>query len=149
MPAVRWSGLVAADPVTYTAQLGTESVSVTFDAAKMTGRWERALAAAMRAEDYDVVSDMVLDVFIAWDVVDDAGQPIPISRDLLLDLPNRALARLMEGMRTAANPVSEEGNGSAATSSTPDTASMVLPASPPNGQPTLPSPPLSTSQSQT
>jgi hypothetical protein len=143
------SSLLRPDPVTYTAQLGAESVTVTFDAAKMTGRWEREIAEAAKTGDDATVSDLILSIFIGWDVTDDAGQPMPISKELLLDLPGKALANLIEGMRTAANPASEEGNASGSTSSIPATGSISLPASPPNGQPTLSSPTPSASPSPT
>lgn len=147
MPSL--SSITRQDPVTYTAVMGAESVSVTFDASRMTGRWERELAAAQTASDSARVSDLILGIFIAWDVVDDAGQPVPLTADLLLDLPGKALANLIEGMMAAAFPASEEGNGSGSTSSTAATASISLPESPPNGQPTSLSPPLSTSPSPT
>jgi hypothetical protein len=147
MPAL--SSLTRPDPVTYTATMGQESVSVTFDAAKMTGRWEREVAQAVADEDAIKVSDLVLGCFIGWDVTDDAGSPLPISKDLLLDLPGKALISLLNGMRQAANPSSEEGNGSASTSFTPAPNSISSPVSPQNGQPPSPSLPLSTSPSPT
>lgn len=147
MPA--FSGIHQSDPVTYTARMGSESVNVTFDAARMTGRWEREVARAIREDDSDTIGDLIFGVFIAWDVTDDAGQPVPLTPEILLDLPGKALMNLMNGMRAAVAPASEEGNGSGSTSSTPDTASISLPVSPPNGLPTSPSPPLSASPSPT
>jgi hypothetical protein len=147
MPAL--SNITRADPVTYTAQLGSESVSVTFDAAKMTGRWEREIRAARKEEDVEKVGDLILAMFIQWDVTDDAGQPVPMSKEILLDLPAKALGNLIDGMTTAAFPSSEEGNGSGSTSSTAGTDSTNSQASLPNGQVTSPLPGLSASASQT
>jgi hypothetical protein len=124
------SSLTRPDPVTYTATLGPESVSLTFDAAKLTGRWEREIAAAAADKDFVTVSDLLLGVFIDWDVTDDAGDPVPISRDILLDLPGKALSNLIEGMGNAAAPSSEEGNGSSSTSSTAVTDSTSSPENP-------------------
>lgn len=145
----RLSAIVQPEPVTYTARLGPESVSVTFDAARMTFRWERALNAARVAEDRDAVSDLILGVFIGWDVVDDAGQPVPLTQELLLDLPAKAVANLIEGMTVAAFPASEEGNVSGDTSSTPGMGSISSPESLQNGLPISPSPTPSTLPSQT
>jgi hypothetical protein len=147
MPSL--SNITRADPVTYTAQLGPESVTVTFDAAKMTGRWEREIRAARDTEDVSAVGDLILGIFIDWDVTDDAGQPVPIAKEILLDLPAKALGNLIDGMTTAAFPSSEEGNGSGSTSSTADTDSTNSRVIPPNGQVTSPLPELSASASQT
>jgi hypothetical protein len=147
MPSL--SNITRADPVTYTAQLGPESVTVTFDAAKMTGRWEREIRAARDTEDVSAVGDLILGIFIDWDVTDDAGQPVPIAKEILLDLPAKALGNLIDGMTTAAFPSSEEGNGSGNISSTADTDSTNSRVIPPNGQVTSPLPELSASASQT
>jgi hypothetical protein len=147
MPSL--SNITRADPVTYTAQLGPESVSVTFDAAKMTGRWEREIATAADANDGERVSDLLFGVFIDWDVIDDNGQPVPISKEILLDLPGKALASLIEGMRESVLPASEEGNGSGSTSSTQGTLSSNSQASLQNGQLTSPSLPSSALPSPT
>jgi hypothetical protein len=147
MPAL--SNITRADPVTYTAQLGPESVSVTFDAAKMTGRWEREIRAARDTENVSKVGDLILGIFIDWDVTDDAGQPVPISKEILLDLPAKALGNLIDGMTTAAFPSSEEGNGSGSTSSTPDTLSSSSQENHQNGLAISSSPPSSTVPSLT
>jgi hypothetical protein len=143
------SSLTRPDPVTYTATLGPESVSLTFDAAKLTGRWEREISAAAAEKDFVTVSDLLLGVFIDWDVTDDEGRPVPISREILLDLPGKALGNLIEGMGDAATPASEEGNGSSNTSSTAVTDSTSSPENPPNGQVTSSSLPSSTVPSPT
>jgi hypothetical protein len=149
MPAPRFSAIYQSDPVSYTAALGPESVTLTFDAAKMTGRWERQLRAAQREDKSEEVSDLILSVFIGWDVVDDQGQPVALTHDLLLDLPSKAMVALIEGMIKAAYPASEEGNGSSSTSSTASTDSSNSPASPQNGLATSPSPSTSTVPSPT
>lgn len=149
MPAPKFAAIYQPDPVTYTAALGPESVSVTFDAAKMTGRWERELRAAQRDEDVDKVGDLILGVFIGWDVVDEAGVPVDLTMDLLLDLPAKALANLIDGMTAAAFPASEEGNGSGNTRSIPGTDFTSSPEPRPNGVPTSSSPTPSAVPSQT
>jgi hypothetical protein len=149
MPAPKFSAIYQSDPVSYTAALGPESVTLTFDAAKMTGRWERELRAAQREDDSEKVSDLILSVFIAWDVVDDNAQPVELTTDLLLDLPSKAMVALIEGMIKAAYPSSEEGNGSGSTSSTPDTPSSNSLENPQNGQATSSLLPSSTVPSPT
>jgi hypothetical protein len=149
MPAPRFSAIYQSDPVSYTASLGPEAVTLTFDSAKMTGRWERELRAAQREDDSEKVSDLILSVFVGWDVVDDVGQPVELTTDLLLDLPSKAMVALIEGMIRAAYPSSEEGNGSGSTSSTAAMDSSSLQESHQNGQATSSSLPSSTVPSPT
>lgn len=146
----RLSGIVQADPVTYTATLGSESVTIVFDAARMTGRWERDIRQAMDAEDVDAVADKLFSVFISWDVVDDSGAPVPIAREILLDLPGKALINLFRGMQEAGAPGEAEGNASSATTvAQPSPAPPSSPSTPLNGSATLPSPSVSASPSLT
>ena len=143
------SGIKRPDPVQYTVAMGSESVTVVFDSALMTGRWERDIERAAKAGDTETVASRLFGVFISWDVTDDNGQPVPISEEILLDLPSKALVKLFEGMREAAVPPSEEGNASSDTSPSPSIGSSPPPENPQNGQPTSSSPTVSASPSPT
>lgn len=145
----RWQGIVQPDPVSYTATLGSESVTVTFDNSKMTGLWERDVRHAIAADDADKVSELLFGVFISWDVVDDQGAPVPISTEVLLQLPGKALVAMFQGMQEAASPSSEEGNVSAITSSSPTDDSSSTQDSLLNGQSPSLSPTPSASPSPT
>ena len=124
-----------------------ESVTIIFDRSKMTGRWERALRKAVADDDAQQLLEAIAHVFISWDVTDEQGALVPVTSDLLLDLPGTALIALIEGMMQASAPTSEEGNDSSATSPSPSTGSTQTQASPQNGPQPSPSPELSTSAS--
>jgi hypothetical protein len=110
MPALK--GIFVADPCEFTARLGSESVTFVFDLAKMTLRRERDLKRSAAADNVDAMVKDLLDVLTSWDILDDAGQPVPLSADILLDLPAKALGNLIEGMSTAAQPSDAEGEAS-------------------------------------
>jgi hypothetical protein len=131
MPAL--SGITKADPVQYTARMGNESVTVVFDAARMTGRWERDIRQALDLSDVDTVAERLFSVFASWDVVDDAGNPVPMSSEILMDLPGKALRALFSGMQDAVAPSSEEGKALSDISSTPAPTSTSQQASLQNG----------------
>ncbi len=150
-------GVFAADPCEFTARLGSESVTFVFDLAKMTLRRERELKRSAEADNVDAMVKDLLEVLISWDVVDDAGQPVPLSADIMLDLPAKALGNLIEGMSTAAQPSSEEGKVSREPSSqappeVPSGSTPLLqenPQTPQNGEVTSDLPEHSASQSVT
>lgn len=106
------TGITQADPGEFTARLGGESVTVVFDNARMTGRWERDVKRAAENDDTEALFDVFSRVFISWDVVDEQGQPVPLTADLLLDMPARVITSLLDGMREAAVPGEAEGNAS-------------------------------------
>ena len=147
MPALR--GIFVADPCEFTASLGNESVTFVFDRAKMTLRRERDLKASANNDNVDAMVGDLLDILISWDVVDGAGQPVPLSADLMLDLPAKALGNLIEGMSNAAQPSSEEGNVSSEPSSTPPPTSLKPAETHQNGAATSPLPEPSASPSPT
>lgn len=115
MPAIK--GIFVADPCEFTATLGSESVTFVFDLSKMTLRRERDLKRSAESSNVDAMVADLLEVLISWDVLDETEQPVPISADLLLDLPAKALGNLIEGMSAAAQPSDAEGEASGALSS--------------------------------
>jgi hypothetical protein len=140
MPAL--SHLTRAKPTTATIDLGEgDAVTLTFDANKVTPRWMDE--AMQRVQDQDMLSlcKALGEVLSAWDVVDDAGAPVEIGPALsALSFP--VVNSLFECVCRSAAPTSEEGNGSATISSTPQSDSSSTPASPQNGPSpsTLPAP---------
>jgi hypothetical protein len=136
------SHLTRAKPTTATIDLGDgDTVSLTFDANRVTPRWMDE--AMQRVTDQDMLSlcKALSEVLSAWDVVDDNGSPVPIE-PALKDLSFPVVNSLFEAVCKSAAPSSEEGNGSATTSSTPPNVSSSMPASPQNGPSpsTLPAP---------
>jgi hypothetical protein len=146
----RLSSIQAPEPVEFTATLGTDSVTVTFDNAKLTGRWAREVRAAAEMEDMDTNVGNLAAILLSWDVTDDAGQLIPPSKEVLMDLPAKALAALSTSVQQAAAPSDAEGNASPASLAGPlsETSEPVSPSSP-NGSDTSPLPTPSASLSQT
>ena len=140
MPALR--GIFVADPCEFTAALGNESVTFVFDRAKMTLRRDRELKRSALSDNVDAIVKDLLDIHISWDVVDDAGQPVPLSADIMLDLPAKALGNLVEGMSNAAQPSDAEGEASRAPSPGPSPTSSAMQSTHQNGPApsTLPEP---------
>lgn len=121
----RLSGIYQPDVVEYSATLGSESVTVKFDQAKMNMREELEVAKARDEGNIERVIEGIVRLFVSWDVADDYGAPVPLTSELLFNLPSRAVISLFEGMREAATPPSEEGNASDDTSSIPAPDSTV------------------------
>src|SRR5438132_8388852 len=125
MPAYR--GIYVSDPVSFTASLGTESVTFVFDRSKQTLRRERDLRRAGEANDVDGLVKELMEILVSWDVVDEAGEPVPLSADILLDLPGPALGNLLELMGKAGQPADAEGEASSVPSLEPSTTSSATP----------------------
>jgi hypothetical protein len=140
MPSL--SGVIKPELIEYTVPLGSESATIIFDSSKVTMRWEHKVDQAQKEDDNIRRAEAFAEVFVSWDVVDDSGVVVPMTADLLLDLPAKVLNTLIKGMSSASVPSSEEGNGSATISSTPQSVSSLMPASPQNGPSpsTLPEP---------
>lgn len=140
MPAI--SGITRPDPVEFTATLGGESVTVVFDGAKLTSRWAQAVRNAEAAEDLDVIVGKLSEILISWDVTDEQGAEVPPSKDVLLDLPAKALGALTQRLQEAALPSDAEGNASSPSVSVQPSGSEETSESFPNGSDTssLPAP---------
>jgi hypothetical protein len=147
MPGPKLSGIYQPDLMEFTAELGSESVTVKFDRNKLTLREELEVEKAIEAGETQKVIEPILRLFHSWDVVDDNGAPVEMSQELLLSLPSRAIVSLFEGMQREATPSSEEGNGSSDTSSSASTSSTPTQASPQNGPAPSPLPAPLASQS--
>jgi hypothetical protein len=145
----RLSALTKQLPVSVTFAYEDESLTVVFDRNKITQNWARKVRQAIETESVDeAVYAATLEILIDWDVVDDEGNKIPPSMEILSQLPLAAFGRLSEAIGNASVPSSEEGNGSSEPSSVspPDqsTASTppqpVSPPTPQNGDAPSPSP---------
>lgn len=136
----RLDGIFSEDRCDFTVALGSESVTIVFDRSKLNLRRDAAMQRAVNEGDVEGMVTSLAEVLTGWDVVDEAGQPVALSAEILLDLPARALENLIKGIGEVATPSSEEGNGLGSTSSTPSVDSSSMPASLPNGQSPSPLP---------
>jgi hypothetical protein len=143
------SHLTRAKPTTATIDLGEgDTVTLTFDANKVTPRWMDE--AMQRVQDQDMLSlcKALTEVLSAWDVVDDAGAPVAIEL-ALKELSFPVVNSLFETVCKSAAPASEEGNGSATISSTEPNVSSSTQGSLQNGPSPSMLPEPSASQLQT
>jgi len=114
----RLSALTKQLPVSVTFAYEDESLTVVFDRNKITQNWARRIRQAIETESVDeAVFAATLEILIDWDVVDDDGNKIPPSMEILSQLPIAAFERLSEAIGNASVPSSEEGNGSSEPSS--------------------------------
>lgn len=152
------SALTKQLPVSVTFAYEDESLTVIFDRNKITQNWARKVRQAIETESVDeAIYAATLEILIEWDVVDDEGNAIPPSLEILSQLPVAAFQRLSEAIGNASVPSSEEGEASSAPSlvspQAASTPSTKLPPenlqTPPNGDAPSPLPELSTSQSTT
>jgi hypothetical protein len=134
------SQLLRVKPKTVAIDHDGDVLNVTFNVNAITPDWQEitntniggGLAAAI----------------IEWDVVEN-GQPWPPTADHLGGLPFPLQRVLLERIVDAAVPGAAEGNASPAPTSIPSTDSAPQQQTPPNGQPTSPSPEPSASLSTT
>lgn len=120
-----------------------DTLTITYDANRLTTSWlEQGL---LRDDQNDArsLAKAVAEVLLGWDVTEDDGSPWPPTADNIATMAIPTQRTLIAQMLEAAIPTSEEGKGSATTSSTPNTSSSGEPVSLQNGHETSPSPPLS------
>ena len=140
---MRASSLLRPRPVTLSLELENESLTMTFDANKITPNWMRW--ASEHDEDPMVLPKALAGVLVAWDVTEEDGSEFAPIEQNLAQLPFPLQGMLLTEILQAAMPASEEGNASMNTSATPSEASTSEPESHPNGQQPSPSPNLSES----
>lgn len=135
------SSLSRPELVTFTAALGDESVSIVFDANKQTLRNELKAKREIEAGNTEAIVDQLAGLLVSWDVVDDDGKPVPLTKDVLLDLPSKVIVAISEGIGEASTISSAEGNASSTPSaSQPSSTSTQDSQSSPNGSDTSSSP---------
>lgn len=110
MPAL--DSLKRPDPVTVTVDFGGETVTVTFNQNAMTKRWVKQIQAGLEAEDIETSSRSLVDLIMSWDILDSNGAPVPVTVDVLDDLPLPFLRAIDEAIGDASNLSSAEGNAS-------------------------------------
>ena len=140
---MRASSLLRPRPVTLSLELEDESLTLTFDANKITPNWMRW--ASEHDDDPMVLPKALAGVLVAWDVTEEDGSGFEPSEQNLAQLPFPLQSLLLTEILQAAMPASEEGNASTNTSATPNEVSMSEPESHQNGQQPsqLPSPSVS------
>ena len=142
------SSLTRVHPVSVTFEAEGESLTVVFDRNKITPNWIDRQQSAGATGDFALIMASTLEVLISWDVQDEQGQTLPVSAEILSQLPFESFIKLGNAIAEAAMPGSDEGEGSGEASSVsprdPNTPSTLpLPGTQPtsqNGQEPSPSP---------
>lgn len=79
---------------------------VTYKPSALTPTIEDELRAA---DDTRVLIDVLCDMLMAWDVVDEDGQPLPLTPEVLSTIPNALLGAIMQGCREDMIPKPKSG----------------------------------------
>ena len=141
------SARFAADPVRVTIPFAGETIEVEFDRNRFTENWFRRLQDGMESGDVSSSSRALAEIVTAWNLVEEDGQPTPVTVDVLAELPFPLIRLLDEAIGEAAVPSSAEGNGLGDISSTANTTFGLTQAIPPNGPTPSQSPTVSESLS--
>ena len=147
MPEIKQ--LTRVKPITTSVDLGDgDSVSITFNANKITPAWMKE--ADKRDTEKDILSlpKALSEVILKWDITED-GQPFGHSPENIAVFSYPAQQALMLRIIEAAVPSRAEGEASSSPSPAPSTDSMQGEQTHQNGAATSPSPELSTSPSPT
>jgi hypothetical protein len=128
-----------------------ETLNIVFDRNAITPAWiDHAQRQAEDEQNAYALAEALASVIHSWDLFeDDTVTPVPASRDEIGALSFDTVSALVRVLVQASSPSRAEGNASSKLSSTPVSGSGVLPAMPPNGAATSPSPKPSESLSQT
>ena len=130
------SSIKRPDLVTVTLKFSGETVNVTFDRNAMTQRWVKAAQEGRTAADVEWFSRSLAELLTGWDIVDDQGAPVPITPEVLSDLPLPFLGALDEAIGEAGTLSSEEGNASSPSAPSPSSGSTRELTASPNGSET-------------
>jgi len=118
-----------------------DTVSLVFDANKVTPRWMNATMEGAANTDLLVLAKALDEVLVSWDITDNGVEFPPVTDNIaVLSFP--AVNLLFEEVCKAAAPSDAEGNASSPSVSGPALASAQESASSPNGSAgsTLPTP---------
>ena len=143
----RLSSLTRQHPVSASFGYEDESVTIVFDRNKITAAWARSVREALERDETNPAAQSLVEIMISWDVVDDAGNVLPPSVEVLDSLPIGALMRLQEAIGEASVPSDAEGKDSRPPSPEQSPVSTATAPTPPNGQAPSESPALSGSPS--
>lgn len=79
---------------------------VTYKPSALTPTVEDEMRAA---DDTRALIDTLCDMLLAWDVLDDEGEPLPITPAVLSAIPNALLGAIMQGCREDMIPKARNG----------------------------------------
>lgn len=130
----RFSNLTRPHPAEAVFSHEGETVTIIFDRNKITPAWARSVRTALEQDEVNPAAQSLVDIMVSWDVVDDEGNALQISVDILDQLPVGALMRLQEAIGQASVPSDAEGEASSAPSPGPSPTSSAMPEMHQNGQ---------------
>ncbi len=87
-------------------------LNVEFFPNKLTYGLRKKIAAAAQADDYDAMFEHFLKVFKSWDLLDDTGEPEPITMDVFEDLGIEVLNDIVSAVQDATSPKPQTGASS-------------------------------------
>ncbi len=146
MPEIK--SLTRQEPTEAVLELGDDTLTIMFDANRITPRWMHDTLTRLEDTDVMATAEALATVIISWDVTDD-DQPFPPDADNIGLLSFKAVQQLYEVVCQAAAPSSAEGNASSPSASEQPSASDKTLSSSPNGSDGSSSPKPSESLSQT
>lgn len=123
MPALK--SLQRGDPVECQVRYGEETVTLHVDRARVTPNWMKRLGRAIENDDPTAASQGLVEVLISWDIVDEDNQPVPMSVEVISDLPSMLIGRMYREMRNAVVPSRAEGEASSRPLEMPPSVSTV------------------------
>lgn len=88
-------------PITLTDLQGnTRTLTVEYDGDTVTIVYRPGAITPSSSQDFSrqTTADQLLELLVSWDVLDDKGKALPVSKDLLDTLPARFLAHLVSAI---------------------------------------------------
>jgi len=122
------SSLTRVKPVEATVEYEGDSVTISFDANKVTPRWMADTMEKLEAQDVMAMADALASVIIGWDVTSGEDEFPPTARNIGV-LSFAAIMQLYSRVCEGAGPSDAEGNASPPSSDVPPSATSD-PASP-------------------
>ena len=130
MPEI--SSLTRQKPQSAVLELGDDSLTIVFDANKVTPRWMHDTLERLEATDVMATAEAIADVIVSWDVTDQGSPFPPVAANIGL-LSFQSVQQLYEVVCQSAAPSDAEGNELSPSASEPPSASASTPQSYPNG----------------
>lgn len=91
-----------------------EQLTVQFAPRAVNGRWLKRLQ-GLKSDDHMGFLGLLRETLVAWDILDDAGQPLEPTDDLIQQLPLDLVQAILEKIMEAMSPKKTNAGSSAAT----------------------------------
>lgn len=101
-----------ADTKTATVVFGDESMDIEFRIGAISPRKMTAMQNAPAEQQLETTADFLEGVLSKWDVIGEDGKALPITRDVMLDLPVDFLGAIATAINDAVNVPKETMSGS-------------------------------------